>query len=362
MLTSSTKEKSLLDFKSGGWVLLIAGLLTLLSVLQLLWPVLMGRKVAHLGDGVDVATYRFDMQTTLVPRAQIIAAGMAKDGLRAMVNPPLLTVAEVTALNGKGRGHFLVSRDLVMGVAIGSEARAYPLATLDLHEIVNDTVGGQAIAVTYNPLCASAVVFDRRVDGQTLEFGVSGLLYQSNLLLFDRQPATPGSPHESLWSQLQFRAVTGPAAARGAALALVPFAVTTWADWKQRHPETLVLGHDPALGEEYNHNRYGNYGASDEIKFPVAPLWDDAHLAKKTRVLAVQTRGQWTVYTLPKLIQEAGGTGHWSTGQGADALEFAVDPVTETARLLTAPPATAAIPCFLFAWHAQHPRDYRLVR
>ncbi len=142
----------------------------------------------------------------------------------------------------------------------------------------------------------------------------------------------------------------------------MPFELTTWADWKSRHPNTLVLARDPELNQEYNHNRYGNYFSSDEIKFPVNPLWNDGTLAKKTRVLAVRVQDQWTVYTLPKLIRSADASGHWSTTQSGITINFAIDPSTETARLLSPPPDTIAIPCFLFAWYAQHPDNLKLIR
>ena len=115
-----------------------------------------------------------------------------------------------------GHGRFLVPGDLVIGLSLHGEARAYPLEILALHEVCNDTLGGEPILVTYQPLCDSAVVFERRVDGHTREFGVSGLLYNSNLLMYDRHPEQPQD--ESLWSQLQFRALAGPAAAQHATL------------------------------------------------------------------------------------------------------------------------------------------------
>ncbi len=209
-MNPTAKQKSLFTFRSGGWVLLVAAVLMALSVLQMLWPAITGHRVPRIGDGSDVASYHFDLRTSLVPRGDIVASGMSKDGLHAMVNPPIWTVAQVDAMD-KRQGH-LVSKDLVIGVATGQEAtveaRAYPLNTLDLHEIVNDTLAGRPITVTYNPLCGSCVVFERNYS----EFGVSGLLYQSNLLMYDKTMRQTEIIPQSLWSQLQFRAITGPAA------------------------------------------------------------------------------------------------------------------------------------------------------
>jgi hypothetical protein len=126
----------------------------------------------------------------------------------------------------------LPDSSLVLGVDHGGEARAYPVDLLSLHEVVNDVVGGRAIAVTWCPLCASAVAYDRRVGGRTLTFGVSGYLYRANLMLFDRESG-------SMWSQLLGGAVTGRH--RGTSLRRVPIVHETWARWRREHPETLVL-------------------------------------------------------------------------------------------------------------------------
>jgi hypothetical protein len=148
----------------------------------------------------------------------------------------------------------LPDSSLVIGVERGGEARAYPIDLLSLHEVVNDVVGGVPIAVTWCPLCASAVGYDRRVADDTLTFGVSGYLYRANLMLFDRETG-------SLWSQLLGGAVTGRM--RGASLHRIPVAHETWEQWRSRHPETLVLSilRDPlgrALAEPYHYSSVGN--------------------------------------------------------------------------------------------------------
>jgi hypothetical protein len=132
---------------------------------------------------------------------------------------------------GAARG-LLPDLDLVIGFAYGREAHAYPIALLSLHEVVNDVVGGFPVAVTWCPLCQSAVGFDRAVDGRTLVFGVSGLLYKANQILFDRQT-------HSLWSQLLGGAVVGPL--RGTALRPVPLVMESWGAWLADHPNTTVL-------------------------------------------------------------------------------------------------------------------------
>jgi hypothetical protein len=102
---------------------------------------------------------------------------MRKDALQALVDPPTVAGSDIKRINADQRGKFLVSSDRVIGVSLNGAHRAYPLQVMNCHEIVNDTLGGVPIAVTYNPLCDSVVVFERELDGETLVFGVSGLLY-----------------------------------------------------------------------------------------------------------------------------------------------------------------------------------------
>ena len=120
----------------------------------------------------------------------------------------------------------------MLGVDIGGDARAYPVDLLGLHEVVDDVVGGRPIAVTWCPLCASAVVFDRRVAGRVLAFAVSGRLHHANQVLYDRQT-------HSLWSQLAGGAISG--VMRGRKLRLVPASEQTWKSWLVAHPQTRVL-------------------------------------------------------------------------------------------------------------------------
>lgn len=144
--------------------------------------------------GTDIG---FDLGTKLgVPRDEILAGGPGKNGIPALTSPKLVDV--------KAAG-WLRPKDRVAGVVHAGQARAYPLRILVWHEVVNDTIGDQPVTVTYCPLCDSVAVFDRKTPDGIKEFGVSGLLYNSNVLMFDRE----GKP-EGLWSQLKSQAVSGP--------------------------------------------------------------------------------------------------------------------------------------------------------
>jgi hypothetical protein len=130
--------------------------------------------------------------------------------------------------------------DLVIGLEFNGEARAYPVRIMSLHEVVNDTVGGQPVLITWCPLCYSALVFDRVVDGRELTFGVSGYLYNNNLVMYDHQSNT-------FWSQLLAQAIRG--AYRGQTLSVLPSQLTSWKEWMAVYPETSVMS-----AEKLGHN------------------------------------------------------------------------------------------------------------
>ena len=197
---------------------------------------------------------------------EAVSVALAPDSIRAIDRPCHETPAEADSL--------LPGSSQVIGLERGGEARAYPVDLLALHEVVNDVVGGDPVAVTWCPLCATSLGFERRAGGRTLTFGVSGYLYKSNLVLFDRETG-------SLWSQLLGGAVTGRL--RGHELRRLPLVQTTWAEWKKAHPDTRVLSirRDPlgerftspgsystARGSEETNSPYGSYVSKVPVYFP----------------------------------------------------------------------------------------------
>jgi len=367
--TAESPPPRLVTLRSGGWLLGVAVGLVLAVVIWRTVVIWQSLSVRVVGDGAHVASYGFDLSTCLVPRAQIVAAGFPKDGLPILAPPTALTVAGVGELTREMRarhqGRFLVDSDAVIGVTIGGQARAYPLRVLTWHEVVNDELDGVPIAVTYNPLCSSAAVLGRRVGGETLTFGVSGLLYNSNLLLYDRRASGAG---ESLWSQLQFRALAGPAAAKGARLEVLPMAVMRWRDWKAAHPETTVLAPDAALVKVYKRT-YGEYFGSQTLRFPVAPL-PNGSLPLKTSVIALRPAQRWHAFTWDQVGARANAAGVWETNLDGRTLRFLYrrDPalVGNPAAVWVEPaderPAPPTVYSFWFAWYAMHPDEAGLAR
>ncbi len=212
------------------------------------------------------------------------------------------------------------------------------------------------IAVTYNPLCDSAAVFEREVDGETLDFGVSGLLYNSNMLMFDRRLEAAG---ESLWSQLLGRAVAGPAAEAGPRLVHLACSLVTWADWKARHPQTTVIDRDPRMIKRYKETNYATYFQSSRLMFPVEPPPPLGGPDPKARVVAVAAGGERRVYLLSSIAAQAGSGGRWTDTVGGTTVRFDYrpDPQRVAVRGPAGDTALAVIHAFWFAWHASHPDD-----
>lgn len=350
--------RRLLDFWSGGWVLALAAIVCVLVVVQ--WSQRALQRPTLIGDGRHVASYGFDLTTCLLPRDELVAAGFSKDRIAALVDPHVLTIEEAREFSRDLRKaqhqKFLVPTDRVVGVVLNGAARAYPLKLLSWHEVANDTLGGRPIAVSYHPLCDSVVVFDRRVGAEVLEFRISGLLYNSNQLLYDRR-ADP--TEESLWSQLQFRAVTGPAAARGATLERIPAVVTHWSDWEAQHPDTTVLDMVRTQAKLYKRS-YQPYFDSADVIFPVTPLPPAGSRAPKDPVLAVYTADGWRSVALAEIAVHAtvrgeDGSARWATELGGTPVHLHYRPKPAVAWA-TAPDGTPldSVSALWFAWYAFH--------
>jgi len=194
-----------------------------------------------------------------IPLDKIKGGGPPKDGIPSIDSPVFVDIQG---------SHFMSDSDTVIGLEINGEAKAYPIFILVWHEIVNDKVGGTPVSVTYCPLCYTNQVFERVIDGQEVEFGTSGKLYNSNLLMYDRFT-------ESYWSQALGMAVKGELT--GYQLNLIPFDVITWGDWKTLHPDTLVLTTDTGHIRSYATDPYGNYYTEPRIMFPVEHSDDRMH-------------------------------------------------------------------------------------
>jgi len=276
----------------------------------------------------------FDLSRVTIPREEIRSGGPPKDGIPAITKPHLIEVQHA---------HYLRPGDRVIGVVDGQEARAYPLRILNYHEIVNDRIGQTPIAVTYCPLCDSAAVFDRRTKLGEREFGVSGLLYNSNVLMYDRSEET-----ESLWSQLKTDGVTGPAA--DVQLKSLPLELTTWKEWVARHPNTKVLSTDTGHRRDYSTNPYRGYFLQPQLMFPVSATSD--RLAVKEKVLGVWTGSTARAYPYAAFSRENPRVEDQLDGRKV-VIEF--NPDAQSVRVVEADDDVQWMYSLWFAWYAFRP-------
>lgn len=218
----------------------------------------------------------YDLAGLAVPLEQIHRL-LPRDAIPALTDPVQERAEDCNWLKGDSR--IIVS-------TVGEESLGVPLAILDQHEIVNVTLAAQPIAITYCPLCDSATVFSRTVSDAagntlTLEFGVSGALYNSNVLMFDRT-------HRGLWSQLGMKAVSGPMA--GTQLELLPVALKTFDEFKRDHPSSPLVSSKTGHRRDYKRDVYADYFRRDDLLVPVKSYGDA--LPRKTLGVGVMVDGQ----------------------------------------------------------------------
>ncbi len=194
----------------------------------------------------------FDISNSSITSTEIHKGGPPRDGIPSIDKPVFINADQAG---------FLKATDRVLGLHHNGISKAYPISIMNWHEIVNDETAGQAIAVTYCPLCGTGVAFAARAGGKQLRFGVSGLLYNSDVLLYDRET-------ESLWSQLLSRAISDPM--KGTKLTLIPLQHTSWDHRLKHNPQTLVLATDTGYSRDYSRDPYAGYEDSNGIYFPVS--------------------------------------------------------------------------------------------
>ena len=194
-----------------------------------------------------------DYSNSLVEFDKVLSGNVGRDGIPAISEPRF---DPVSAFDNR-------SQDILgVLIEIEGEERFYPYNILVSHEIVNDSIGETHFAVTFCPLCGSAIVFDRTIDDKIVEFGVSGFLFESNLIMYDRT-STP-----SLWSQARSEAIIGDQA--GTALNILAFQLLTLGEIRTSYPNAKVLSEDTGFARNYDRNPYANYESSDDTIFPVS--------------------------------------------------------------------------------------------
>jgi hypothetical protein len=276
----------------------------------------------------------WDFSKHSVPLDEILSGGPPKDGIPAIDRPRFVSAV-------KASGSYLNDGDRVIALVVNGKKKVYPLKILNWHEIVNDRIGGRNVVVTFCPLCGTGMVFDAKAAGKQLKFGVSGLLYQSDVLLYDRQT-------ESLWSQIKQEAVTGKL--MGTRLQLIPSTQTTWGAWKKKHPDTLVLSTRTGYVRDYERDPYAGYTTSREVFFPAGKMNRRYH--PKEQVIGVELEGLTKAYPFSEMARVKSP---FKDKVGKQTVCVVYDSKSRTATIKDA--AGKELPSvvgFWFAWHAFH--------
>lgn len=275
----------------------------------------------------------FDLSNASIPISEIKDGGPPRDGIPSIDFPNFVNTEAAT----------LSDTDRVLGVTLNGVAKAYPIKILNYHEIVNDFFDGEPFVVTYCPLCGSGIAFEAIIQGSRKTFGVSGLLYNSDVLLYDRQT-------ETLWSQLLYEAVAGPL--KGKNLNILPTANTTWENWKQRHPNTLVLSEDTGFNRNYSRNPYPGYENNEAIYFPLAHYND--RYPPKEYVIGIEINGKFKAYPFSEL--EKNNKSEFTDVFQGKALKITYNKKAKSAEVFDQDGNLfPAVTNFWFAWVAFYP-------
>ncbi|UCD02950.1 MAG: DUF3179 domain-containing protein [Candidatus Aenigmatarchaeota archaeon] len=269
----------------------------------------------------------------LVDPAKIQSGGPPKDGIPSIDNPQYVSVEEADK--------WIQDNELVLAIEYKGVKRVYPLQIMVWHEIVNDEIAGDPILITYCPLCGSGIAYERTINGEAVEFGTSGKLYNSNLVMYDRKT-------DSYWSQIDGLAIVGELT--GMELTPVSIDTVVWRDWKKAHPDSEVLSQVTGHIRPYGTDPYGSYYEDSFILFPVEN--SDNRVHPKTVVFAIEVDGVFKAYREDDL-KEAGAIDDTVNGVPLRLVRDDAGKVTIT-NLDTGEEIVKERD-FWFAWYAFHP-------
>lgn len=267
---------------AGGIFVVAAGIF--LFIRQNSFPIPQGETEIIMQDGREI--FETDGVKHSVPLSEIIGGGPPQDGIPSIDNPKFISIEESL--------EWLKDSDPGIVVTVGETSRFYPYQILVWHEMVNDTIDGQRILVTYCPLCLSGVVFDPVVNGERVEFGTSGKLWNSNLVMYDRKT-------QSLWSQILGESILGEMT--GTKLKILPSDAAMFGNFKNLHPKGQVLSRDTGTTRFYGQDPYGDYYTTPGTFFPVGNK--DDRLPEKDFVLGLVIDGKAKAYATES-IKKAG--------------------------------------------------------
>jgi|TARA_Y100000310_G_scaffold337312_1_gene424089 hypothetical protein len=269
----------------------------------------------------------------IVDPNKILSGGPPKDGIPSIDNPKFTTVQEAD--------NWIEDNELVLAITHKGTTRVYPLQILVWHEIVNDNIAGDPIAITYCPLCGSGIAYKRIINNKEVEFGTSGKLYNSNLVMYDRLT-------DSYWTQIDGLAIIGELT--GTKLQAISIDTVVWRDWKTNHPNSEVLTQDTGFNRDYGRDPYGSYYEDSFLIFPVDN--ENPIIHAKTVIFGIELNGKYKAYkeddliTNPKITDTFNGSNLEITRSNDGIIKITnLDSGEEIVKERD----------FWFAWYAFHP-------
>jgi len=275
----------------------------------------------------------FDLKGSLIPVNQIFGGGPAKDGIPS-IDQPEFVLAD--------KAGYLQDDSPVLGISYQGVTKAYPINILNWHEVVNDQFNQQPVVITFCPLCGSGMAFSALINGKIHSFGVSGLLYNSDVLLYDRQT-------QSLWSQLMAQSISG--VHKGERLLSIPVQHITWLDWKTQYPDSLVLSINTGYARNYNNNPYAKYIDSPQTMFPLSSVSRRFH--PKEEVLGIEIANHYKAYPFIELEKSPA---EFTEIVNGESTTIRYDHKYRSATVFDQQgKQLAGVRTFWFAWYAFHP-------
>ena len=306
--------------KSSTRVRLIFYPLTLLFGFYILNPGVFSGQYSSQYNGFDIS------HTALVPITEIHHGGPPRDGIPSIDNPLFIPESEAG---------YLSLNDRVIGLITQSGPKAYPIRILNWHEIINDG----DVVISYCPLCGTGMAF----KSPMANFGVSGLLYNSDMLLYDRET-------DSLWSQIPGKAISGKR--KGESLKMLAAENTSWEYWQNQHPDTQVLSDKTGFSRNYSQSPYGNYESNESLYFPVSAKNPRFH--PKEKVIGIELNGHYKAYAFIELDKSGGSVIQDKIGEHTIEVHFNSQHRSGFIRLSSGE-TLPSLTSYWFAWYAFHP-------
>jgi len=283
----------------------------------------------------DPSSIKVDSQGRkyIVDPGKILSGGPPKDGIPSIDDPKFVSASEAD--------RWIRDNELVLAIDYRGVKRVYPLQILVWHEIVNDTIAGDPILVTYCPLCGSGIAYLRELDGEAVEFGTTGRLYNSNLVMYDRKTGT-------WWTQIDGKAIVGELTGRE--LTEVSIDTVSWREWKSVHPDSEVLNQDTGFSRPYGRDPYGTYYEDSFLMFPVEN--EDQRIHPKTVIFGIEVDGVYKAYKEEDVIRQ----GTFEDSVAGRPIRINRDPAgIVTFTELDSGREIVKERDFWFAWYAFHP-------